>query len=233
MSIIKIKASKGKINKANQFTMVHELRNPLTNVILSCDYLLEEIKNKNPDKETLSKSLEIIARNCSRMNQLIVDFVQKGQESKSLDNSINGILEESLFLASDRINLKKVAIEKSFCIDKSVPLSQHDNFRIAFLNIIINAVESMETGKGILQITSSEDKLSYSVKIADNGSGIRECDKTKLFQPFFTRKIGGLGIGLVITRNLLLEVNASLHVKSKLGHGSEFTIRFKKKNTIY
>ncbi|MDQ3191305.1 MAG: HAMP domain-containing histidine kinase [Bacteroidota bacterium] len=223
---MKLLKSVNRENYNSSYAIAHELRNPLTNVMLSCEHVKGELCKEGVDKESLLNCIAIIERSCGRMNQLIGDFVQNDKVAEIGNKSLNDIIEESLSLAGDRINLKKVTIEKCYQLNKSFLFPELEKLRVAFLNIIINAIESMEFGKGILQITSSEDASSFFVKFSDNGSGMCNCEMNKLFQPYFTKKSDGLGIGLFLTKNILEEINATISVESILGKGTSFTIKF-------
>ena len=99
--------------------------------------------------------------------------------------------------------------------------------KIAFLNIFVNAVEAMEPGKGILKITTWLNGGFVVVSIADNGKGIPQRDIEKLFDPFFTAKQGGMGLGLTSTKNIISSHSAAIEVTSLLGQGTTFHIYFK------
>ncbi|RYZ84610.1 MAG: GHKL domain-containing protein [Proteobacteria bacterium] len=92
--------------------------------------------------------------------------------------------------------------------------------------ILINAVEAMEEEKGCLEISIESDKDSHIVKIRDNGSGITEENLSKLFEPYFTSKRNGLGLGLAATLNILQAHKGRIEVTSELNKGSQFTITF-------
>jgi signal transduction histidine kinase len=102
-----------------------------------------------------------------------------------------------------------------------------DKIKIAFLNIIINSIEAMTPGKGELSVELRYGDGSILVEITDNGKGIDQADLNKLFDPFFTAKQGGMGLGLTSTKNILNSHSAEVVVKSELGSGTSFKIYFK------
>jgi signal transduction histidine kinase len=208
--------------------IAHELRNPLNNITLSCGQLKEEIGSLGLSDGQLIIYLDIIERNCQRLNSLIQDMFrhENGQCHPSSKN-VNAVLEESLALAADRINLKGIKLEKYYLAGDSSFHTDPNRLKLAFLNIIINAVESMDAGKGILRIFTLEEEDKLVIKFCDNGTGISEEEIPKLFNPDFSKKKGGLGMGLAITREVLQRSNACIDVKSKLGEGSVFSISFK------
>ncbi len=100
--------------------------------------------------------------------------------------------------------------------------------KIALLNIIINGVEAMEPEKGILSVETLSTPASHIIKITDNGCGIPEENITKLFEPYFTSKRNGMGLGLASSMNILQAHKAVIDVQSKVNNGSTFSIAFQK-----
>ena len=91
-------------------------------------------------------------------------------------------------------------------------------------DVIINAVEAMEEDRGVLSISLDTDKNYHVVKIRDNGSGIAEENLSKLFEPYFTSKRNGLGLGLAATLNILQSHKGRIEVTSEMNKGSQFII---------
>ncbi|PHK18758.1 histidine kinase, partial [Nostoc linckia z15] len=93
----------------------------------------------------------------------------------------------------------------------------------------VNAVEAMEEGKGILSIKTSciEDNW-VCVEVADNGGGISDADRQRLFDPFFTGKSGGMGLGLTATQNIINSHKGTIEVDSQVGQGTTFRLLFPK-----
>ncbi len=92
------------------------------------------------------------------------------------------------------------------------------------LNIIINAVEAMTPGKGLLTLQTAKQRDKAVITITDNGPGIPEDTRTRLFDPFFTNKPKGTGLGLTSTQNIIMNHKGTVHVESEMGEGSVFTI---------
>jgi signal transduction histidine kinase len=205
-------------------TIAHEVRNPLTNINLSVDQLKSfEVDNNH---ETFSLMLNMISRNSNRINQLITELLNstKFTELVFQKASVNRLLDETLELAMDRIQLNNMKIIKNYAsniCDISVDV---DKIKIAFLNIIVNAIEAMEPDRGILRLkTESKDGLCV-VTISDNGTGMAKESLAKLFEPYFTSKAKGTGLGLTNTHNIILNHNGSIRVESELDQGTDFII---------
>ena len=200
-------------------TLAHEVRNPLNNINLSIEQLVEDNKS-----EDATMYLDIITRNSKRIENLIKELLGASRPEILLQtNDLSEILEETLIAAADRITLRHIELEKIIPSKKLMIHADKEQLKIAFLNIIINAVEAMEE-KGKLSVKVSELPDNYQVLINDNGCGISSENLSRLFEPYFTAKKNGLGLGLAATMTILQLHNASVEVQSKLGEGTTFSI---------
>jgi PAS domain S-box-containing protein len=207
-------------------TIGHEVRNPLTNLTLALEHLKDEMPKGN---DSLKLYTEIIERNANRIEQLMGEMLSSSKP-KELNLQLVGITEiidETISLAIDRMNLNQIRLEKNLRDGLPRILVDKDKIKIAFLNITINAVEAMQPGKGVLRIDSELCDGSIIVRISDNGKGIQQEDIEKLFDPFFTSKEGGMGLGLTSTKNILNSHSAKVEVMSKVNEGTTFCIYFK------
>jgi len=203
--------------------IAHEVRNPLTNINLAAEQLRSEMEGTQ-NTEMLFK---MITRNSERINQLVSDLLEttRVSELKFSDASINDIMDESIKLALDRIELNQVMVIKEYDPDIRPISVDIEKIKIAFLNIIVNAVEA--TGEnGVLEISTTKKNEKYIVKIADNGIGMSKSDMNRLFEPYFTTKEKGNGLGLANTQNIILGHKGSITAESEPGKGTTFTISF-------
>jgi signal transduction histidine kinase len=206
-------------------TIAHEVRNPLTNINLAVEQLQSELNGVRPENGEIM--LEMINRNSARINLLITDLLNstKFTDLVSTKVSVNRLLDETLELALDRIQLKNIAVIKNYgagICDISVDV---ERIKIAFLNIIVNAVEAMEPGQGVLCLTTLSREDKCVIQITDNGPGIAEESQTRIFEPYFTNKPKGTGLGLTNTQNIILNHNGQIAFESKKGEGTTFTIQ--------
>ncbi|MDQ2864160.1 MAG: CHASE3 domain-containing protein [Bacteroidota bacterium] len=204
-------------------TIAHEVRNPLTNINLAT----EQLKNEISENEDASLLFDMISRNSNRINQLISDLLNSTRTSELsyVKASINDIIDRSLEFAIDRIELKHIYVVKDYDPDICSVLVDEEKIVIAFLNIIVNAIESMED-KGTLNISTEHKNSRCVVKITDSGKGLNKEDLSRLFEPYFTTKEKGTGLGLTNTQNIILAHNANINVESEPGKGTTFTISF-------
>jgi signal transduction histidine kinase len=205
-------------------TIAHEIRNPLTNINLASEQLRLEYLNENEDAGFL---FEMIERNSSRINQLISDLLKstKFAELHFSPSSINDIIEETLIHTKDRIVLTGTTIEKK--LYSSLPLILVDNqkIKIAFTNLIVNALEAMEGLKNsLINIETTLHEKHIVIKIRDNGPGMDAETLNKLFEPYFTSKPKGNGLGLTNTQSIILSHKGEITVTSKPEKGTSFFI---------
>jgi PAS domain S-box-containing protein len=203
------------------YALAHEIRNPLTNVNLSVEQLESEIK----DEEQIVY-LDIIKRNVKRIDLLLNELLQsaKPAEIKKVRQSINTILDETLLLATDRILLKNISLIKEYSRNVCDVNIDESKIKIAFLNLIINAVEAMPPEGGVLKVRTFAKDGRCIITIEDNGMGIKKENLGRLFEPYYTGKPNGLGLGLATTHNILQSHDATIDVESEEGKGTRFMI---------
>ncbi len=211
-------ASTGRIAR----TIAHEVRNPLTNINLA----MEQLKSDMTTEGDNGILFDMVQRNSNRINQLITDLLNstKFAELSPAKLSINTLLDEALELARDRIILYNINVEKKYSNDICEVSVDKDKLKIAFLNIIVNAVEAMEPGKGILSIVTRGENNKCVIEIADNGAGMDKESMGRLFEPYFTSKPRGNGLGLTNTQNIILNHQGTIQAESEKGKGTAFTI---------
>lgn len=204
-------------------SIAHEVRNPLTNLNLALEQLKDELGENN---ESGSLYSDIIKRNADRIDQLISEMLNssKPKQLKLKEESLNDVVEETLQLTLDRLNLKKMRLYREYSDDIPLLKIDREKFKMAILNIFINAVEAMEENKGILEVKTSRENGYAILLISDNGKGIPSDDLTKLFDPFFTGKKSGMGLGLTSTKNIINSHSGKIQVQSVPQEGTTFKI---------
>jgi len=204
-------------------TMAHEIKNPLNNIILS----LEHLKDSAAEDEDTLNLLDIINRNANRINLLITDLLNSTRflELTFKPTSINQLIDDTLDAAKDRIKLNNIKVEKDYDPEICDVAVDMERIRIAFMNIIINAIEAMKNDRdGVIKITTEAKDDNCVVKITDNGNGMDHKTLSKLFEPFVTNKANGTGLGLTNSQNIILNHKGSIQVESNEQEGSAFII---------
>ncbi len=206
-------------------TIAHEVRNPLTNLSLALDQLKDEIEDKVEDADLY---VSIIERNSSRIGDLINDLLDSSRprEVKLRSQSLERVIEKSVNLIEDRIKLKNMSLDMDLKSEIPQLMIDESQIEIALSNIFINAIEAMKEDKGVLRISVQEEDDNVLLQISDNGNGIPEEDLDGLFEPYFTSKKQGTGLGLTTVQNILNAHQTSISVESQLGIGTTFKIYF-------
>lgn len=210
-------ASTGRIAR----TIAHEVRNPLTNINLA----VEQLKTEFEGTENADIFLDMISRNSVRINNLVSDLLNatKLTELNKVSTSVNTILEECLKDSEDRIRLNHIKVVKDF--DDQICKVSVDigKIKIAFLNLIVNGIEAMEDG-GTLTISTEAIDDKCVIRISDTGCGMTREQINRLFEPFFSTKKMGNGLGLANSQNIILSHNGSIKCETEEGRGTTFTI---------
>ncbi len=206
--------------------IAHEVRNPLTNIQLALDQLEVEYPAGNGSGADLYT--DILKRNAGRIRTLISQMLHSSRpmEMVLVPGSINTVLQRAHEQVKDRCELEDIRCELDLGEDLPFVNMDKETLTIAFVNLLINATEAMESGKGVLKVSSSEMNGKVKVVIRDNGKGLSPEDKDRIFQPFFSGRKGGMGLGLTESRNILNAHNAFLSAESELGKGTAFIIVF-------
>jgi signal transduction histidine kinase len=203
-------------------TLAHEVRNPLTNINLAAAQL-EETFELDEESRFL---FDIIRRNSERINNMVSSLLNatKFTELHVEHVNIHSIIDDTIRQAADRIALKNVALQTQYASEDIMVWIDVAKIKIALMNIIVNAIEAMEDGAGTLKISTIRQDNNCLIRITDNGTGMTEDTLNKLFEPYFTNKVKGNGLGLTNTQTILLNHKGSIKAESKLGAGTTFTL---------
>ncbi len=203
--------------------IAHEVRNPLTNILLSARQLEKSLEE---DKTGLMM-LDIIKRNSERINNLITDLLESSKPSvlEIEPTSIFTLIAETQLLFQDRIVLRKIELELDLPSEDLQVNLDSNKMKTAILNIVTNAIEAMaQTESPHLTIGVTETPDHVTLRIQDNGIGMSPKAVSRLFDPFFTGKKSGMGLGMTTTKNILDSHKAKVRVESTLGEGTTFFI---------
>jgi two-component system, sporulation sensor kinase E len=205
--------------------LAHEVKNPLTTIVLSADQLNLEL---SPEMLLASGDLiEVIKRNCDRINQLVSQLLESTRFSElHIKNlSVEKILNSALDQVKDRLELKEIKVTKKYKMDRTKLPLDAEKIKIAFVNLFVNAIESIGAVGGELSVKTILRGNQFQIEISDNGKGIEKENLDRIFEPFFTQKVGGSGLGLTNTQNIILSHGGTIRAKSEVGKGTSFLVR--------
>ena len=206
--------------------VAHEINNPLGSILIYSHLLLEDADKKSPHYENLKKVVKETSR-CKDIVKSLLEFARPKEPEMSLIN-INEIVETSLSIMERQVLFQNIRLKKMYASPLPKIVADSAQLQQVFINIILNAAEAMN-GNGVLTLSSSLSKEgSYiEVKFSDTGPGIKEEDKKRLFEPFFsTKEVGkGTGLGLAISYSIIQKHQGTIEVKSEAGKGSTFTVK--------
>ncbi len=204
-------------------TIAHEVRNPLNNITLSIEQMQHYIKD-----ESMELYMNIIQRNSKRISDLISELLYTSRPAEqSLQNEVlQNVVDDVIAASIDRITLKNMKLHVNYPDEVLMVQADREKLKLALLNIVINAIEAMAEGTGVLVINIEYNEKFAILTIADNGAGISEENISRLFEPYFTQKRNGVGLGLTFTLNILQSHKAIIEVSSEVGRGTTFTISF-------
>lgn len=208
--------------------IAHEIKNPLGSMSIHIQLMKKAINGKkNVESDHIEKHLEIINEEINRLNGIVVDFLfaVRPMDTQLEKDELNRIIKEMLQFAS--VEMEEAGVTLHTNLDENIPriLLDEKYIKQALLNIIKNAVAAMPNG-GTLTISTHRDNDSVVLKIEDTGSGIPNDIIDKIFEPYFTTKDFGSGLGLTVVYKIVKEHMGEISLKSKEGEGTTFFIHF-------
>ncbi|MCY7361658.1 MAG: hypothetical protein LH629_06255 [Ignavibacteria bacterium] len=209
--------------------VAHEIKNPLTPMKLSIEHLYDVYSNdknglKNNFADVLKKTRNIIINEIDKLNKIATEFSNfaklsgRNYEETNLNEIIDEVISlyksapEIVFVESFDYNLKKIYADKQ-------------ELNRVFQNLIKNSIQSINTSGKIELKTYQENEFIFA-EVKDNGCGIEPAMLNNLFEPNFSTKSTGMGLGLAITKKSLDDMKATITFESKIDKGTKVIIKF-------
>ncbi|MGE4268001.1 MAG: PAS domain-containing sensor histidine kinase [Deferribacterales bacterium] len=204
-------------------SLAHEMRNPLTGI----EVLLDDIHDRMSCAENERHLLRMAISEFERLERMLTDVLTySGGDIRAMsEENIAAVLSEVLMLNRKLCVIHRVNVQTD--IEPDIPhiLADGSKLRQAFHNLVINAVQAMESG-GNLTVTAKVVDSRINIHFKDTGSGISTEKQHMIFEPFFTDKKGGTGIGLSVVRDIVRRHGGEIAVESEPGKGTDFCITF-------
>ena len=206
--------------------VAHEIRNPLNFIGLAVDHLDAVTEGKSSDGE--AEKRQVIARikeEIERLNELVTNFILYGRPPKLHRAPVRlpELAEGVLRMMEGRLRAQTISCRTEYREVGEV-FADPDQLRRALLNLVGNAVDAMPNGGTLTVSAGPRDDGRYSVVVQDTGVGISAADREKMFEPYFTTKASGLGLGLVLTKKIVDAHGGEIAVESAPGKGTRIEV---------
>jgi len=203
--------------------IAHEINNPLTGILLYSSNMIKKV----PDKGPLREGLEVVineTKRCKTIIQDLLNFSRAGEPITALSN-INDIIEKALSMLANQFHLHHIQVEKRLENEMKDSMLDEKQIQQVLINLLLNAVQAIGE-KGIISIRTDVDsgKRCVRVEIADTGCGIPDDHISKIFDPFFSTKSNGTGLGLSVSYGIVQKHKGSIRALSRPGEGAHFIL---------
>jgi len=208
--------------------LAHEIRNPLSTLMLNLQLLREDLDRPGIGTDArVRRKLDTLEQEAARLQQILDDFLKLAgkHEVRLKVQPLNPVIEDIAAFYADR--LQQAGIQMRTSLADGLPPVELDADRLkqAVANLILNAEAAMPEG-GELMITTEGDRRGIRLHVTDTGTGIAPEDLDKIFQPYYSTRSGGTGLGLPTVRRIVTEHRGRIDVQSDPGRGTRFTIQF-------
>ncbi|HWP44261.1 MAG TPA: ATP-binding protein [Blastocatellia bacterium] len=203
--------------------IAHEIKNPLGSIRFAAELIKRESKAADQSRETV----EVIDRSVDHLSRIVAELSEfaRPKQLNLCRTNINELLDGLAPMIADRLERKNLELVKKF--SPSLPAGDYDQteLRKLFLNLIINAIDASEPGNEIELRTGVDGNHGLIVEVVDHGEGMDAETLSRLFEPFYTTKQGGTGLGMAISKKIAELHRGDLHVVSRQGEGTRVTLR--------
>ncbi|MDR7869363.1 MAG: ATP-binding protein [Tissierellaceae bacterium] len=210
--------------------ITHEIRNPLLPIRNASEYLLRKFKDDDKNTDTV-KLLNIIIEESERLNRFLGQLSNLSKDNIVTSGACNFDIVLDNILALLRYNIKSNDINIKINIEnrKIILPCNEDNLRQVLLNILLNAIDSFNMDynneKKEIRINGNLQDKDFYLEIEDTGKGISKKDLNNIFEPFYTTKDDGTGLGLPLSLNIINSIGGKITINSTLGVGTRVSIR--------
>jgi len=204
--------------------ITHEINNPLTGILMYSDLAM-----RNPRLDpSIEGDLNVIMKESQRCAKIVRGLLDFSRESipRKKEASLNNVMDATIELVGHQASFRNIEIVREYQTDLPlIPLDENQMEQV-FINILLNAAQSMDKGGRIVIKTGTDHAHDCFVIISDTGRGIAEEDQEKIFDPFFTTKGDrGTGLGLSISYGIIERHGGKIEAQSKEGEGATFIIK--------
>jgi two-component system, sporulation sensor kinase E len=207
--------------------VAHEIGNPLNSLHIHLQLMERKVRKLHgKEREALEEEIAICRAEITRLDSIVTQFLQAIRPSKpSLHpENVNSLVEEALRFFGPEIADRDIVVEAELRPDLPLIELDRDQMKQAFYNVVKNSFEAMKR-RGILRIRTDLDATHVNISFTDTGGGMSAEDLSRVFEPYFTTKTTGSGLGLLIVRRIVREHGGEMAIESHEGKGLTLTIR--------
>ncbi|PYJ12214.1 MAG: PAS domain-containing sensor histidine kinase [Verrucomicrobia bacterium] len=207
--------------------VAHEIGNPLNSLHIHLQLMERSVQKPHGEaKAELQQSIDIARSEVNRLDSIVTQFLRAIRPSRPQlhPENLNTIIEEAVRFFTPEIQDRDIVVEQELRSDLPLLQLDRDQMKQAFYNVIKNGLEAMKP-HGTLHIRTDVDDTHVSVSFVDTGSGMSAGNLSRVFEPYFTTKPSGTGLGLLIVRRIVREHGGELSIESAEGEGLTLTIR--------
>ena len=207
--------------------VAHEIGNPLNSLHIHLQLMARKVRGlSGAEKKELQESIDVARAEISRLDSIVSQFLRAIRPTKPnlMTENINAIVDEAVRFFGPEIKDRDMVVEQELRSDLPLVQVDRDQMKQAFYNVIKNSLEAMKR-RGILRIRTDMDTSHVIVNFKDTGGGISAEDLGRVFEPYYTTKTSGTGLGLLIVRRIVREHGGELAIESSEGKGVSVTIR--------
>jgi len=205
--------------------IAHEINNPLGGILLFASNMSKKVQPGSP----VEKGLKIIIRETQRCKTIIQGLLEFARDKKpqKVAVDINNIVTTAMGVVQNEFYLRHVTIEKHLTRDMLKTLLDENQIEQVLINLLLNALHAVEDhGWVSIKSTVNREQNCIEVEIADNGCGISAQEVKKIFEPFYSNRANGTGLGLAVSYGIIKNHQGDIRVFSEPGKGTRFTIEF-------
>jgi two-component system, sporulation sensor kinase E len=207
--------------------VAHEIGNPLNSLHIHLQLMERKVRKLDGRvKEELQEAIGIARAEITRLDSIVTQFLQAIRPAKPVlhPENVNSIVEEAVRFFGPEIEDRDIVVEPELRPDLPLLELDRDQMKQAFYNVIKNSFEAMKR-RGILRIRTDMDATHVSVSFTDTGGGMSAESLSRVFEPYFTTKSSGSGLGLLIVRRIVREHGGEMALESHEGKGLTLTLR--------
>ncbi len=207
--------------------VAHEIGNPLNSLTIHLQLMERNVRKlQGPERKDLQESIEVARAEISRLDSIVTQFLKAIRPSPPhlQPENVNAIVEEAVRFFAPEIEDRDIVVEQELRSDLPLLEIDRDQMKQVFYNVIKNGFEAMKR-RGILRIRTDLDQTHVSVSFTDTGGGMSPESLGRVFEPYFTTKTSGSGLGLLIVRRIVREHGGEMALESHEGQGLTLTIR--------